>query len=69
MGLSGDPGRERLGESLLLSLSVVQVGPHNFFAIGFALVFNVVIVAAISWMTLWLCSVTLTLLQRLRQTL
>jgi hypothetical protein len=69
MGLSGEPARERLAESLMLSLSVVQVGPHDFFSIGFALVFNVVIVAAICWMTLWAASVTLTLLQRLRTTL
>ena len=68
-GETPDSHSARLGESLLLSLSVIQVGPHNFIAIGFALAMNVVIIAAICWMTLWLCSVTLMLLQRLRKTL
>lgn len=56
---SEDPGRRRVGETLLSPASATQPGLHDFIGIGFAFVFNVLVIATMCWLTLTLLELML----------
>ena len=67
IAVTGETPRDERLVRILLGFFPMDPGLHNFIRIGFVLVMNAVVIAALCWMTLWSCSVALTLLRRLRK--